>query len=268
MKLFIAQMKILPGNVQANIQTMKDAFDRARSADADCIVFPRFALTGPTNRALPVDWSEIRKYAGTMPFFLSGDALDDSPLHGIAHVTHGSDFYVVGRREVENKELSHLAKDSAMPVVCVNGVGTDNTGKNIYALAGGSRVFDCDGRIVFEMPLFSEADAVIEFVDGNVQVEAESVAPHSSEIAEIHDALVFMIRENLKMFHISRMVIGASGGIDSAVSAVLYSEAIGPENVFLVNMPTRFNSDTTKNAARDLAENLGTPYMVAPISEI
>jgi NAD+ synthase (glutamine-hydrolysing) len=70
------------------------------------------------------------------------------------------------------------------------------------------------------------------------------------------------------MFHISRMVIGASGGIDSAVSAALYAEAIGPENVFLVNMPTRFNSDTTKNAARDLAENLGTPYMVAPISDI
>ena len=150
----------------------------------------------------------------------------------------------------------------------VNGVGTDNTGKNIYALSGGSRVFDCDGKVVFEMPLFSEAEAVVEFIDGNVQVYAESAKPYPSEIAEIHDALVFMIRENLKMFHISRMVIGASGGIDSAVSAVLYSEAIGPENVFLVNMPTRFNSDTTKNAARDLAENLGTPYMVAPISDI
>ena len=268
MKLYIAQMKILPGNVQANMQTMKSALDRARAADADCIVFPRYALTGPTNRALPVDWAEIRKCAGTMPFFLSGDALDDSPLHGIAHVTHGRDFYTVGRREEENREFSHLAKDSAMPIVCVNGVGTDNTGKNIYALAGGSRVFDCDGKIVFEMPLFSEADAVVEFNDGLVQADVESAKPYPSEIAEIHDALVFMIRENLKMFHISRMVIGASGGIDSAVSAALYAEAIGPQNVYLVNMPTRFNSDTTKNAARDLAENLGTPYMVAPISDI
>ena len=53
MKLYIAQMKILPGNVQANMQTMKSALDRARAADADCIVFPRYALTGPTNRALP-----------------------------------------------------------------------------------------------------------------------------------------------------------------------------------------------------------------------
>ena len=99
MKLYIAQMKILPGNVQANMQTMKAAFDRAKAAEVDCIVFPRFALTGPTNRSLPVDWAEIRKYAGTMPFFLSGDALDDTPLLGIAHVTHGNDFYAVGRRE-------------------------------------------------------------------------------------------------------------------------------------------------------------------------
>jgi len=268
MKLYVVQMKILPGNVPANMQTMKAAFDRAKAAEVDCVVFPRNALTGPSNKALPVDWGEIRKYAGNMPFFLCGDVLDDTPLLNVAHVTHGNDFYVVGRREVENKELSHLAQDCAMPVVCVNGVGTDNTGKNIYALAGGSRVFDCDGKVVFEMPLFSEAEAVVEFVDGQVQVYAESAKPYPSEIAEIHDALVFMIRENLKMFHISRMVIGASGGIDSAVSAALYSEAIGPENVFLVNMPTRFNSDTTKNAARDLAENLGTPYMVAPISDI
>jgi NAD+ synthase (glutamine-hydrolysing) len=268
MKLYVVQMKILPGNVSANMQTMKAAFDRAKAAEVDCVVFPRYALTGPSNRALPVDWAEIRKYAGNMPFFLCGDVLDDTPLLNVAHVTHGSDFYVVGRREVENKELSHLAQDCAMPVVCLNGVGTDNTGKNIYALSGGSRVFDCDGKIVFEMPLFSEAEAVIEFVDGQVQVYAESSKPYTNEIAEIHDALVFMIRENLKMFHISRMVIGASGGIDSAVSAALYAEAIGPQNVYLVNMPTRFNSDTTKDAARDLAENLGTPYMVAPISDI
>ena len=268
MKLYVVQMKILPGNVSANMQTMKVAFDRAKAAEVDCVVFPRYALTGPSNKMLPVDWAEIQKYAGTMPFFLSGEALDETPVLGIAHVTHSSDFYAAGRRESENRELAHLAKDSAKPIVCVNGVGTDNTGKNIYALAGGSRVFDCDGQVIFEMPLFEEAEAVVEFVDGNVQVYAESSKPYPSQIAEIHDALVFMIRENLKMFHISRMVIGASGGIDSAVSAALYAEAIGPENVFLVNMPTRFNSDTTKNAARDLAENLGTPYMVAPISDI
>jgi len=63
------------------------------------------------------------------------------------------------------------------------------------------------------------------------------------------------------------VVIGASGGIDSAVSAVLYSEALGADRVFLVNMPTRFNSLTTRNAAKEIAENLGCPYLEAPITD-
>ena len=63
MKLYVVQMKILPGNVSANMQTMKAAFDRAKAAEVDCVVFPRNALTGPSNKALPVDWAEIRKYA-------------------------------------------------------------------------------------------------------------------------------------------------------------------------------------------------------------
>ncbi|MEE1276086.1 MAG: NAD(+) synthase [Fibrobacteraceae bacterium] len=77
-----------------------------------------------------------------------------------------------------------------------------------------------------------------------------------------------MLKKSLERFRINRVVIGASGGIDSAVSAVLYAEALGKDNVYLVNMPTRFNSQTTRNAAKDLAKNLGCPYMVFPISEI
>ena len=124
------------------------------------------------------------------------------------------------------------------------------------------------------MEQFKAGEALVEIRNGKVKAlplngkPAPKSAKPAERIAQIHDALVYMIRENLARFHIARMVIGASGGIDSAVSAVLYAEAIGPENVYLVNMPTRFNSDTTKNAARDLAKNLKTPYMVAPISDM
>ena len=69
-------------------------------------------------------------------------------------------------------------------------------------------------------------------------------------MAEVRKALVYMLSENLKRWGIERVVIGASGGIDSAVSAVLYTEALGADRVFLVNMPTRFNSKTTRNAAK------------------
>ena len=62
-------------------------------------------------------------------------------------------------------------------------------------------------------------------------------------------------------------VVGVSGGIDSAVAAALYVDAIGAENVLLVNMPSRFNSATTKGLAAQLADNLGCRHMIVPIEE-
>ncbi|MBR3051685.1 MAG: NAD(+) synthase, partial [Selenomonadaceae bacterium] len=62
-------------------------------------------------------------------------------------------------------------------------------------------------------------------------------------------------------------VIGVSGGIDSAVAAALYTKICGAENVYLVNMPSKFNSATTKNLSEQLAKNLGCKYFVVPIQE-
>jgi NAD+ synthase (glutamine-hydrolysing) len=80
-------------------------------------------------------------------------------------------------------------------------------------------------------------------------------------------ALEFIVGQTLQEWNVERVVIGASGGIDSALSAVLFARVLGPEKVFLVNMPSRYNSDLTKNAARQLAERLGCPFAVIPIEE-
>lgn len=64
-----------------------------------------------------------------------------------------------------------------------------------------------------------------------------------------------------------RVVIGLSGGVDSAVVAALCTEALGAENVITVNMPTKHNSDITKDIARDIADRLGVEYIVAPIQK-
>ena len=65
--------------------------------------------------------------------------------------------------------------------------------------------------------------------------------------------------------HAGRVVIGISGGIDSAVNAALYRSVLPAENLLLVNTPTRFNSEATKNLARRLAENLEAPFVELPI---
>ncbi len=175
--------------------------------------------------------------------------------------------YTIGKDRARDRVFGAHALNAGIPLVYVNAVGSQNNGKNIYAFEGDSSVYDASGKSVFSLPIFEEHATLVSVESGKISVD-EAEAPRKTGIAEVREALVYMIRKNLARFGIRKVVIGASGGIDSAVSAVLYAEALGSENVFLVNMPTRFNSRTTRNAAKDLAENLGCPYMVAPIEDV
>ena len=175
--------------------------------------------------------------------------------------------YTQGKEKARNRVFGAHASNAKTPLLYVNAVGSQNNGKNIYAFEGDSSVYDASGKSVFSLPIFEEHATLVTVESGKISVD-EVEAPRKTGIAEVREALVYMIRKNLARFGIRKVVIGASGGIDSAVSAVLYAEALGSENVFLVNMPTRFNSRTTQNAAKDLAENLGCPYMVAPIEDV
>jgi NAD+ synthase (glutamine-hydrolysing) len=89
-----------------------------------------------------------------------------------------------------------------------------------------------------------------------------------SEREILRDALLYGTRSFLGQTGITKVVIGASGGIDSALGAALYAEVLEkPEDLVLVNMPTSFNTETTKKAAADLARNLGCLYAEVPIGE-
>lgn len=176
-----------------------------------------------------------------------------------------SDFYEIGKHKELSRKYKHISEKFETSVLYINASGVLNEGKNVYALEGCSLVFK-NGKILDKAPFLKEA--LLIFDSENAAINPEFLGKEKSEIEQIHQALVYMLKKSLERFRINRVVIGASGGIDSAVSAVLYAEALGKDNVYLVNMPTRFNSQTTRNAAKDLAKNLGCPYMVFPISEI
>ncbi len=174
--------------------------------------------------------------------------------------------FTLGKTDARHRVFAAHASQNKIPLLYLNSVGTQNNGKNIYAFEGDSCFYRATGEKAFEYPKFESYSTVIE-LDGKEIKVSEKSKPQLTGMAEVRKALVYMLSENLKRWGIERVVIGASGGIDSAVSAVLYTEALGADRVFLVNMPTRFNSKTTRNAAKDLADNLGCPYLEAPITD-
>ena len=174
--------------------------------------------------------------------------------------------YYVGKKD----EILQLVEDKALannlPVIYCGGVGVENTGKNVYTFDGSSLVIDSQGDIVRQSPSFEEDLAKIEYNNGEIKAE-RGVTETPSQIAEIHQSIIYGIRIFMRQCGLQHVVIGASGGVDSTLAAALYAEAIGAENLLLVNMPTKYNSQTTIQIAQSLANNIGCWYTSVPIGE-
>lgn len=151
------------------------------------------------------------------------------------------------------------------PLIQVGCVGVQNTGKTLYPFDGNSAVFNSRGELVQYAEPFAEC---LNFVELD-EIDKMPVLkpPAETEAAKIYRALRYGVKEFLAQIGMSKVVVGVSGGIDSAVAAALYMQVVGAENVYLVNMPSRFNSATTKGLSEQLARNLGCKYFVVPIQE-
>jgi NAD+ synthase (glutamine-hydrolysing) len=166
------------------------------------------------------------------------------------------------RRRIFAAHAERLKK----PLLYVNNVGIQNNGKTVYTFDGASCIYDAHAHQIslparFETGLL-QADISLD------QPEFETpVNTHADGIADIYQALVFGIGEFMQMIGVPRVVVGISGGIDSAVTAALYSRILSRENLLIANLPSRFNSSTTVKLARALAANLGCYYAELPIED-
>lgn len=97
---------------------------------------------------------------------------------------------------------------------------------------------------------------------------SEGVAPLPVDEAEVYAALRLGLRDYARKNRFERVVLGLSGGIDSALTAVIAADALGAENVLGVSMPSRWNSEGTKAGAAQVASNLGMPFLELPIEEL
>ena len=182
---------------------------------------------------------------------------------------------VFGKRSAEIKT----------PILFVNALGVQNNGKNIFVFDGGSSLFSEEG--VKQAQAFAEDTLCAELtkqheakINGTggaasgfqvhtPDTKIAAVNPSSIDEANLEtcQALLYALKKTLDQWKIQNVIVGASGGIDSSLSAALFTWVLGPNKVTLVNMPSRYNSKQTQDAARELAQNLGTAYLVFPIEK-
>ncbi|MFA7490416.1 MAG: NAD+ synthase [Mariniphaga sp.] len=156
--------------------------------------------------------------------------------------------------------LVHKAKKYHIPIVYVNQTGAQTE----LIFDGGSVFIDAGGEIVKELKYFEEDFLTVD--TGNPG-DAE-LQPVTGRIEKIHDALVLGIRDYFGKAGFRQATLGLSGGIDSAITAVLAVEALGAENVRVLLLPSRYSSDHSLEDARQLAENLKIKYDIVPIQEV
>jgi len=176
--------------------------------------------------------------------------------------------FTLNKNVSRDRVFSAHAKDNEVPLCYVNSIGLQNNGKTLFAFDGSTVAYNSTGNtITSTVDMFTLGTTDVMLYNGDLYPIGGINYNEPSEIQQAYEAIIYGIRKYMEMSGLKKVVIGSSGGVDSAVSAALYVDAIGAENVYLVNMPSRFNSATTKGLSQQLSDNLGTPYTVVPIGD-
>ena len=173
--------------------------------------------------------------------------------------------YTKGKNGARNRHFAEHSK--GFSALCyVNCVGIQNNGKDVFTFDGSSTVYR-SGSVVGALPPMLECIGYLDAGDCDAVLLGDNWLPEQKD-PELHEVLTYGTKEFLSDAGIKRVVIGLSGGIDSALSAMIHVQAVGKENVILVNLPTKYNSSTTKGIAREIATNLGCRYVTIPIGTL
>ena len=166
----------------------------------------------------------------------------------------------LGKRELRRDMLATIARTDKVPVVMVNQVG----GNDSLLFDGSSLVLNREGKIIAQGKSFEED---IVYFD-SATLEGEMHEQIEGEEASAYAALVLGTRDYVRKCGFGKVIIGLSGGIDSALTAAIAADAMGPENVIGVGMPGPYSSPGSIEDARALARNLGIRFELLPITDI
>jgi NAD+ synthase (glutamine-hydrolysing) len=178
---------------------------------------------------------------------------------------NGSPFRF-GKQKIREAVIAQRCDEVCLPVIYQNMVG----GQDELVFDGGSFVFSADGSCVMRAEAFTEGLFCAEFIEENGQLVAQagSVAPLMGDDESIYSALVTGVRDYVMKNGFHGVVLGLSGGIDSALTLAIAVDALGADAVQAVMMPYRYTAAISLADAEEQARILGVDYKVLPIESM
>ena len=168
--------------------------------------------------------------------------------------------YQVDKLATKRSLLARQARRVGKPIVYVNQVG----GNDELIFDGASWAVDAEGRRIAQCRRFEEDLVIVDLASP----PAEPPPEVPDGIAALKLALELGLRDYVHKCGFTNVVLGLSGGVDSALVAVLAADALGPSNVLALSMPSRYSSEHSKSDAAALAKNLGIRYEAVPIESM
>ncbi|OQX56418.1 MAG: hypothetical protein B5M53_01640 [Candidatus Cloacimonas sp. 4484_209] len=166
--------------------------------------------------------------------------------------------YYAGKKEIRRSIISNKARTLKTPIIYVNMVG----GQDDIIFDGSSYVFNNKGELILKGKSFKEDFIIFDSLDKN-RIECTENIPKN-----IFDALILGTKDYVQKNGFSKVVVGLSGGIDSAITTVIATEALGRENVLALLMPGPYSSKESIDDAVKLSMNLGIQYKIIKINKI
>ena len=187
------------------------------------------------------------------------EALAKLGAHAILNLSASP--FTVGKQSLRQDMLGHMAQKYGLPILIVNQVG----GNDDLIFDGRSAAFDRHGNLIARAQGFQEDLVLVDFDNPS----PSSISPDDfTPEAEIWNALVLGVRDYARKTRFRKVLLGLSGGVDSALTAAIAADALGPQNVLGVMMPSRYSSSGSIDDSIELARNLGIETLTLPISGI
>ena len=216
--------------------------------------------------------------------WLPNGVIDELAMNGAQIVLNlNASPYELGKIQTRLEVLQQRIQEAKIPIVYVNQVG----GQDELIFDGGSMVIAADGNVLSNAPQFEETVIIADIepttktsdeADIKIPLDSKEYDPPQSQLkhtlfqpleplSEIWKALCLATSDYLRKNNFTDVVIGLSGGIDSAIVATIAADALGPEHVHTVALPSRFSSTHSIEDAASLAANLGCDHRVIPIEQ-